>query len=226
MNIEVVLFDLDGTLLHTVPDLAAAVNAMLADLGKVALPESQVAVYVGKGAENLVHRSLTGSMTELASPADYNKAMAIWQAHYNRINGEFAVLYPGVLEGLNKLKAAGLRLGVVTNKPERYTHPLLKRTGLSSYFDVIVGGDTCERKKPDPMPVTHACVQFKVDPANTLLIGDSINDSLSAKAAGAICWLLPYGYNEGHSVHSTPCDAVVETIDQAADRLLASKVQP
>ncbi len=226
MNTEVVLFDLDGTLLHTVPDLAAAVNAMLTDLGKVALEESQVAVYVGKGAENLVHRSLTGSMTELAPAADYEKAMGVWQAHYTRINGEFAVLYPGVIEGLNKLKAAGLRLGVVTNKPERYTHPLLQRTGLSSYFDVIVGGDTCERKKPDPMPVAHACAQFKVHPSQTLLIGDSINDSLSAKAAGATCWLLPYGYNEGHSVHDTPCDAVVETIEQAADRLLASKVQP
>ncbi len=224
MTKQAVLFDLDGTLLHTVPDLAAAVNAMLVDLGKPALPEETVAVYVGKGAENLVNRSLTGSMTEKASPELYAQAMANWQNHYTHINGNHSVFYPGVKEGLELLKNAGIKLAVVTNKPERFTQPLLERTGIADYFEVMVGGDTCPVKKPDPMPVTHACKLLGVDPSQALMIGDSINDALAANAAGVECWLLPYGYNEGRSVHETQCDGIVNTIEEAAQRLLGARV--
>ncbi|HEX4878461.1 MAG TPA: phosphoglycolate phosphatase [Limnobacter sp.] len=226
MQTRAVLFDLDGTLLHTVPDLAAAVNAMLADLGKPSIPEEQVGVYIGKGAENLVHRSLTGSMTARASQAEYDQAMRIWQGHYTRLNGQGATLYPGVLDGLNALRAAGLKLAVVTNKPERFTHPLLERAGLDHYFQVVVGGDTCIEKKPSPMPILHACRVLGVEPKQALMIGDSHNDAQAAKAAGTPCWLLPYGYNEGLPVQNTPCDAYIETIAQAAERLLAHKVHP
>jgi phosphoglycolate phosphatase len=212
MTKQAVLFDLDGTLLHTVPDLAAAVNAMLVDLGKPVLPEETVAVYVGKGAENLVNRSLTGSMTEKASPELYAQAMANWQNHYTQINGNHSVFYPGVKEGLELLKNGGYKLAVVTNKPERFTKPLLERTG------------TCPVKKPDPMPVTHACKLLGVDPSQALMIGDSVNDALAANAAGVECWLLPYGYNEGRSVHETQCDGIVNTIEEAAQRLLGARV--
>lgn len=220
MNKKAVLFDLDGTLLHTVPDLAAAVNAMLVDLGKPTLPEDTVAVYVGKGAENLVNRSLTGSMTEKADPALYQQAMDNWQNHYTTINGRHSEFYPGVKEGLDLMKQAGLKLAVVTNKPERFTHPLLERAGLAGYFEVVVGGDTCPVKKPDPMPVQHACKLLGVEPSQALMIGDSVNDALSAHAAGVECWLLPYGYNEGHSVFETRCDGVINTIEEAARLLL------
>ncbi|HEX4855754.1 MAG TPA: phosphoglycolate phosphatase [Limnobacter sp.] len=220
MNKKAVLFDLDGTLLHTVPDLAAAVNAMLADLGKPTLPEETVAVYVGKGAENLVNRSLTGSMTEKADPVLYQQAMANWQNHYTHINGNHSEFYPGVKEGLELLKQAGCKLAVVTNKPERFTHPLLQRTGIADYFEVVVGGDTCPVKKPDPMPILHACKLLGIQPSQALMIGDSVNDALSAHAAGVECWLLPYGYNEGNSVMETRCDGVVNTIQEAAERLL------
>ncbi|WP_370260726.1 phosphoglycolate phosphatase [Limnobacter sp.] len=225
MTTRAVLFDLDGTLLHTVPDLAAAVNAMLRDLGRPALSESQVGIYIGKGAENLVHRSLTGSMTERASAEEYEHAMRIWQQHYTTINGQNAVLYPGVVEGLDALRQAGVPMAVVTNKPERFTQPLLQRTGLASYFSVVVGGDTCPEKKPSPMPVLHACKQLDVQPESALMIGDSHNDAEAAHAAGAPCWLLPYGYNEGMPVQSTPCQAYIQTIAQAADRLLGGRVQ-
>lgn len=224
MNMQAVLFDLDGTLLHTVPDLAAAVNAMLFDLGRPALPESTVSVYVGKGAESLINRSLTGSMTDKAPQALFDQAMSLWHAHYTQINGKYAVFYPGVKEGLELLKQAGFKLGVVTNKPEAFTRALLERTGMSHYFEAIVGGDTCSRKKPDPMLVLHVCELLNSRPAKAILIGDSANDALAAKAAGVICWLLPYGYNEGRSVFETPCDGIVNTIEEAAKRLIDMRV--
>lgn len=226
MTIQAVLFDLDGTLLHTAPDLAAAVNATLADLGRSPLSVDQVAVYVGKGADNLLHRSLTGHMEQTAAPELFAKAKALWEVHYQRLNGAHARLYPGVVEGLNALRQAGLKLAVVTNKPERFTVPLLEATGLAQYFSVTVGGDTCARKKPDPMPVQHACTRLNVSPSRALMIGDSVNDVLSARAAGARCWLLPYGYNEGTPASQTDCDGYIETIAQAAERLLAAQVNP
>ncbi|HEX4917092.1 MAG TPA: phosphoglycolate phosphatase [Limnobacter sp.] len=226
MSTQAVLFDLDGTLLHTVPDLAAAVNAMLVDLGRPEIPEDQVGIYIGKGAENLVHRSLTGSMTARASQEEYDQAMRIWQEHYTHFNGLYAQLYPGVLEGLEALQAAGLQLAVVTNKPERFTYPLLERAGLARYFQVVIGGDTCAEKKPSPMPIVHACRLLDVQPWQALMIGDSHNDAHSARAAGTPCWLLPYGYNEGKPVQDTPCEAYIESIAQVADRLLANKVHP
>ena len=221
MAIEAVLFDLDGTLLHTVPDLAVAVNAMLLDLGREQLSEAQVAQYVGKGADNLVHRSLTGSMDGLAEPELFEQAMCIWGAHYNRVNGQYSRVYPGVLEGLKLLKNAGFKLAVVTNKPEGHSLTLLKHMNMLDYFEQVVGGDTCARKKPDPMPVQHALKTLGAQADQAILIGDSSNDAQAAKAAHVLCWLLPYGYNEGRAVQDTPCDGLINTIEAAAHKLLA-----
>jgi phosphoglycolate phosphatase len=226
MTKQAVLFDLDGTLLHTVPDLASAVNAMLTDLGKPELPEATVAMFVGKGAESLIHRCLTGSMTENAPPEIFAQALAHWQSYYSTINGNYSSLYPGVKNGLELLWQAGYQLAVVSNKPERFTQPLLERTGIAHYFTVVVGGDTCQAKKPDPMPVLYACGLLRVEPKQALMIGDSKNDALAAHAAGVECWLLPYGYNEGCSVLDTPCDAIVSTIEEAAKRLLGRGKTP
>ncbi|MCE2679837.1 MAG: phosphoglycolate phosphatase [Burkholderiales bacterium] len=216
---DAVLFDLDGTLMHTVPDLAAAVNAMLSDLGRAHLPQATVADYVGKGAENLVHRSLTGSLSEKAPGELFERAYEGFKHHYDRINGLEAQFYEGVLEGLDALQAMGLRLAVVTNKPARYTLPLLERSGLMPRFSAVVSGDTCERKKPDAMPIAHACAQLGVEASAAVMIGDSLNDAQAAKAAGSVCWLLPYGYNEGRAILETPCDGYVQTIAQAAELL-------
>lgn len=224
MGFQAVLFDLDGTLLHTVPDLAAAVNAMLGDLGRSQLPDDVVATYVGKGADNLIHRSLTGQMDGQAPQALFDQARQLWHAHYERINGSNAQLYTGVLAGLQRLAGRGVKMGVVTNKPEGYSIPLLQRTGLAPFFGVVVGGDTCARKKPDPMPVLHACSVLGVSPAQTLLIGDSLNDAQAAAAAQVACWLLPYGYNEGRPIRSTPCDGFVNTIEQASELILSGQV--
>ncbi|MDX1669083.1 MAG: phosphoglycolate phosphatase [Limnobacter sp.] len=220
MRFEGVLFDLDGTLLDTVPDLAAATNAMLLELGYDPLPQPTIASYVGKGAENLIHRSLTGQMDGQVSSDLFHKAMPIWKRCYTEANGLHTEIYPGVLEGLDLLRDAGLPLGVVTNKPEEFALPLLSATGLSGYFQVIVGGDTCSQKKPQPMPVFHACNELEINPERTLFIGDSLNDAQAARAAACICWLLPYGYNEGNPVSGVPCDRFVQSIEEAALQLL------
>lgn len=219
-NLKAVFFDLDGTLLHTVPDLAAAVNAMLNDLGRDTLPESLVATYVGKGADNLINRSLTGEINGLADPSLFAQAKASWEVHYHRINGQFATLYPGVIDGLDILASYGIELGVVTNKPEAFTLPLLERSGIKAMFKVIVGGDTCERKKPDAMPLLHACKMLGLAPSQALMIGDSLNDAQAAAAAGMPCWLLPYGYNEGRDLKTTPCDGYIDSIEAAALKLI------
>lgn len=216
------MFDLDGTLLHTAPDLADAVNAMLAELGRDLLPEQTVANYVGKGAENLIHRSLTGSLTDRADADLFHHAHDSFTRHYTRLNGERAAFYDGVLDGLNDLRQMGMQLAVVTNKPSRYTMPLLERKGILSRFVTVVSGDTCERKKPDAMPIVHACAQMGVQPASALMIGDSLNDAQAAQAAGSLCWLLPYGYNEGKAITQTPCDGYIQTIAQAAGLLRAA----
>lgn len=213
------LLDLDGTLLDTIPDLADASNAMLAELGLEQLPQEQIATYVGKGTPNLVARLLQAQDTEAgqADPeARLQQALASFQRHYHQCNGRRAILYPGVLEGLRALRAQGTKLAVVTNKPTEFTLPLLNLKGLDAYFDHVVCGDTCAEKKPHPMPLLHACGLLGVQPGQALAIGDSLNDAQAARAAGVRVLAVPYGYNEGASVHDLDVDAIVSSIEDAA----------
>jgi len=219
LAVKAVLFDLDGTLVDTAPDLHAAVSAMLADLGRAPLPLSAIHAYVGRGIGNLVKRSLAGALEvdEAASaPAD---ALASFKRHYARENGRKARLYPGVIEGLEAMKAMGLPLAVITNKASAFTLQLLELTGLSRYFDVVVGGDDLPRLKPDPMALVWVCGRFNVSPSDALFIGDSVNDFRAARAAGCHVFLLPYGYNEGRDVRELDCDAIVSSVESAALRI-------
>ena len=213
MNIFSVLFDLDGTLLDTIPDLASACNAMRIDFGLPVLSEECIATFVGKGSENLVQRALTDLPEPLADPS---QALESFYYHYQLCNGQHSRLYPGVLEGLEDFKNQGLRLAVVTNKPEQFARPLLEQTGLASYFELLVGGDTCPRKKPDPLPFLHACEQMNLSPQQALVIGDSMNDAQAARAAHIPVLLVPYGYNEGKDVQSLDSDGIVASIADAA----------
>ena len=218
MPFAAALIDLDGTLLDTVPDLADAANAMLTDLGHATLPADLIGSFIGKGTENLVKRTLTHvhpNRTEPSAP-DLAHALHIFHTHYEHFNGLRSTIYPGVVEGLKAFEAAGVKLGVVTNKPTVFTQALLQRTGLDAWFSVQVCGDTCERKKPDPMPFLHACSLLGVAPDQTLAIGDSVNDALAARAAGLTVLAVPYGYNEGHSVHALDVDGIVDTLLDAA----------
>lgn len=217
VDVRAVLFDLDGTLLDTVPDLHAAVCAMLADLGRPALPEEAVRSYVGRGIANLVKRALAGSLdvAEDDAPAPPD-ALASFRRHYARENGRRTQFFPGVCEGLEAIRAAGLPMAVITNKAEAFTRPLLEMTRLAEFFSVVVSGDNLPRHKPDPMSLVWACGRLGVSPADALFIGDSVNDFLAARAACCRVFLLPYGYNEGRDVRELDCDAIVPTIVSAA----------
>lgn len=211
-----VLIDLDGTLLDTLDDLAAAANATLVELGMPARPVADVRRFVGKGAESLVQRTLTGSLDAPIDPVILAGAMPVFRRHYTRENGVNARCYPGVIEGLATMRASGLKLACVTNKPIAFTLPLLDRTGLSAWFDMVIGGDSLPLKKPHPAQLLHACEGFGIAPADAVMIGDSANDALAARAAGMPVFVLPYGYNEGLSVSELDADAVIESLAHAA----------
>jgi phosphoglycolate phosphatase len=220
MQPRAVLFDLDGTLLDSAPDLAAAANRMLDDLGMAARDPTVIATYIGKGIPKLVERTLTGSLDATAEPALFARALPIYERYYAEESGRRSVPFPDVLEGLRLLHDAGLPLGCITNKAERFTLDLLQRTALDGFFGVVVCGDTVTRKKPDPEPVLTACSRLGVRPADALMIGDSANDVQAARAAGCPVWCVPYGYNEGRPVESLDCDAIVPDLASAARRLL------
>lgn len=216
-----VLFDLDGTLLDSAPDLAAAANAMLAELGLPARAPATIATYIGKGIPRLVERTLTGSLDAAADPALLARALPVYERHYAAESGRRSIPFPGAVEGLRALQAAGLPLACITNKAERFTVDLLRRTALAGFFGVVVCGDTVARKKPDPEPVLTACARLGVPPGEALMIGDSANDVQSARAAGCPVWCVPYGYNEGRPVESLDCDRLVASLAEAAALITA-----
>jgi phosphoglycolate phosphatase len=217
MALRAALLDLDGTLMDTIPDLASAANAMRVELGMSPLREDVIATFVGKGIENLVRRTLAGAQDADENPVGFDEALASFKRNYHVVNGEKSVIFDGVLEGLRGLRELGLKLAVVTNKPEEFTLPLLRNTGVAGLFDAVVSGDTCARKKPDPLPMLHACELLGVDASDAVAIGDSINDALAARAAGCAVLAVPYGYNEGRDVRTLDVDAIVPTLVDAAE---------
>jgi phosphoglycolate phosphatase len=217
---QAVLLDLDGTLLDTLPDLAASANEARRALGMPFLDESLIRTFVGKGADNLVRRTLAGSLEgPEPEPVLFEQARGVFFEHYRATNGDRAILYPGVLEGLEELRAMDIPMAVVTNKPYDFSVPLLERSDLMRFMHAVIGGDTCARRKPDPEPILHACAQLNCDPTATLTIGDSVNDALAAKAAGCAVVAVPYGYNEGNPVTALPVDGIVGSILEGAEWL-------
>jgi phosphoglycolate phosphatase len=219
-----VLIDLDGTLLHTVPDLAAACGAVLTDLNLPLPSVDQITSFVGKGAEVLLHRCLTNSLQGVADVTLHSRAMALFDMHYAQCNGRYAELYPQVLDGLKLMKCAGLRLACVTNKPHKFAVSLLQTQGLFDYFEFVQGGDVLSKKKPDPLPLVWAASRLGIAIKDCAAIGDSMNDALAARAAGMAVFMVPYGYNEGNPVLSNDCDAIVENMAVAARLLCQGQV--
>lgn len=215
LRVKAVMIDLDGTLLDTIPDLAAAANGMLTELGMPALPVATIRNYVGKGIANLIERTLTNSMDGKPDPKLFERAVPVYERTYREANGKHTTMYPGVREGLDLMRAQGYPLACVTNKSERFTLPLLDYVDLSRYFVSVVAGDTLPQKKPDPEPLWHACKQMKVEPHEMLMIGDSLNDAQAARAAGCPVFCVTYGYNEGHDVQSLDVDAIVASLVDA-----------
>lgn len=215
-GIRGVIIDLDGTMLHTAQDLHIAVNRMREGLGLAPLSLETAISFVGKGADNLVRKAIGVDFSDNEVEQRFAEAMALFEQHYFDVNGEFASAYPGVHEGLQEMQAKGLRMACVTNKPIAFTLPLLKKTGLHDYFEIIYGGDSFAKKKPDPMQLLQVCADFELKPAQVVAIGDSINDSQAARAAGCKVLAVPYGYNHGQAIQDVDSDGIVSSLLEAA----------
>jgi len=223
-TIQAAIIDLDGTMLDTAPDFLVAINHMRSEFGLTPLSLEQIKVMVGKGSEHLIRQVLANDLAAEEAARHFDAALDSYQRHYLNINGNYSKLYPDVKQGLQAMRDLGLRLACVTNKPLAFAIPLMEKKGLSGYFELVYGGDSFARKKPDPLPLLKACEAFSLLPAHVLAIGDSSNDAIAARAAGCPVLSVPYGYNHGESVQNIQSDGIVETLLEAA-KLLAAKNQ-
>ena len=212
IEIEAIAFDLDGTLVDTLPDLLEAANRMLADLGRPAVVESAVRTYVGDGVDRLVKRLLSDDPEGEPDPELFDRAGSVFRSHYSGVLSHASRPFPGVAEGLREMRRQGLRLACITNKPAVFTEPLLRDVGLALYLDLVLSGDSLPRKKPDPLPLLHCAQVFGVPASRLLMIGDSPNDTRAARAAGCPVFCVPYGYRGTLGVHELDCDAIVPTL--------------
>jgi phosphoglycolate phosphatase len=217
LRVKAVTIDLDGTLLDTIPDLAAAANLMLSELDCPPLPESRIRTFVGKGIANLVERTLEAAAVGPVEPEKRRRGLELFDRHYRNVNGRHTTMYPGVQEGLDALRARDFPLACVTNKSERFTLPLIDVLGLAPYFVQVVCGDTLARKKPDPAPLLYAAREMGVAPNEMLMIGDSLNDTQAARAAACPVFCVTYGYNEGLDVRSLDTDALLSSLLDAVE---------
>lgn len=215
-DIQALLFDLDGTLLDSVPDLAGAVDAMLEGLGHSPAGVERTAAWVGNGARLLVARALAHA-DGLAGEGDVpetllDRAQQDFLRHYEQRLAVHSTLYPAVAETLDKLRLCGFRLAVVTNKPGRFVPPLLAHFGIGRHFQLVLGGDALPEKKPSPEPLLHCARHFGLAPSQCLMVGDSRTDVAAARAAGMQVVCVSYGYNHGGDVADCTPDAVLNSL--------------
>ena len=221
-NIKAAIIDLDGTMVDTMGDFVVAINLMLHDLGYPPVDRNVVAVRVGKGSEFLVRSVLNyvESQSIHVQPAPDNiaiveRALDVYQQHYRAINGQHAQVYAGVFDGLAAMQKAGLKLACLTNKPVVFARELLKLKGLDWFFSQVFGGDSFANKKPDALPVLKTCEALGTLPGQTLMVGDSSNDALAARAAGCTVVLVTYGYNHGVPIQKVSADGYIDTLIDA-----------
>ncbi|MFT5878969.1 MAG: phosphoglycolate phosphatase [Moritella sp.] len=211
---KLICFDLDGTLIDSVPDLAAGVNSMLSQLSRPNFSEDIVRGWVGNGVPILVQRALSGSVDVAAelTEAELNQGIEFFLRHYSVNLFSESKLYPNVVETLTALKAAGYKLAIITNKPITQTKPVLELAGISDFFDIVLGGDSLAEKKPHPLPLQHCQQQFNLSCDEVLMVGDSKNDIIAAKAAGFSSLGLTYGYNYGIPISESAPNFVADDI--------------
>ena len=220
LRYDAAIIDLDGTMVDTLGDFAEALNRMLGDLELPPIAAQHIERMVGKGSEHLLRSVLNHVLehmgkapTAIEIEALYAHAWPSYQRHYLAINGHYARVYPGVEAGLQALRHAGLRLACLTNKPTSFALPLLRAKGLEGYFEQVFGGDSFDRKKPDPLPLLKTCEALQTAPARTLMVGDSSNDAQAARAAGCPVVLVTYGYNHGLPAQAVDADGYVASLE-------------
>jgi phosphoglycolate phosphatase len=221
LNLQAVMIDLDGTMVDTIGDFEVALNRALSDLQVPTANRLLIERSIGKGSEHLIRTVLKHqfALPEMSGNSREVEQlfMPVWQRyehHYLSINGEFSNVFPGVMEGLEQIKALGLPMACLTNKPLSFTLPLIRDKGLAPYFSKVFGGDSFERKKPDPLPLLKTCEALQSLPSRTLMVGDSSNDAQAADAAGCPVVLMTYGYNHGEPIQNTPALAWLDSMVQ------------
>ncbi len=214
-----VLVDVDGTMVDSVPDLAFCVDRMMEALDMPRRGETHVRNWVGNGVERLVARALTNSLDGEPDDALYARAYPVFLDLYRENTSKRSHLYAGVREGLQFLAARGYPLGCVTNKAAQFTEPLLAALEVKDFFALIISGDTLRQKKPDPEPLLHAAREFQVPPEDCLMVGDSVSDVKAARAAGFHIVCMSYGYNHGMDIRDFHPDAVLDSMAELAKLL-------
>jgi phosphoglycolate phosphatase len=217
IEIRAIAFDLDGTLVETLPDLHESAVRMLAQLGRPPVPESMVRAYVGDGVDRLVKRLLTGAPDGEPDAASFETAAENFRSHYATVLTRASHPFAGAISTLEILRRRGFKLACVTNKPARFTEPLLEGLALTGYLDLVLSGDSLPRNKPDPLPLLHTARAFGIEPAQLLMVGDSPVDTGAARAAGCPVFCVPYGYRGTLAVHELDCDAIVPTLPDLLD---------
>ena len=233
LAIQAAMVDLDGTMVDTLGDFEVALNRMLAELQLPSVSREFISQTVGKGSEHLIRTVLAEQMRqasltvcESSCPATqpearYEQAWRSYQTHYHTINGQFAEVFAGVREGLQKLHVAGLPMACLTNKPQAHAEALLEALDLRQYFQLVFGGDAFPRKKPDPMPLLETAKALRTPPQATLMLGDSSNDAQAAHAAGCPVLLVSYGYNHGEPIRAVSADGYLDSLSELVAAPLA-----
>ncbi|VWX55631.1 Phosphoglycolate phosphatase [Burkholderiales bacterium 8X] len=221
---DAAIFDLDGTTVDTLGDFVVVLNAMLDDLALPRTDAAQVRPLVGKGSEYLIGAVLERALASrpssgtngqhVSSQSLFDSAWVRYQSHYRAVNGQQAHVFPGVIEGLEAMRAGDWRLACLTNKPTAFAAALLRSKGLDGYFAQVFGGDAFERKKPDPLPLLKTCEALGTSPSRTLMVGDSSNDARAARAAGCPVLLVTYGYNHGEPVREVDADGFLDSLSE------------
>lgn len=210
------MIDLDGTLIHTAPEIARAANVMLAALNLPNLTPKKIENFIGEGAATLIARCLTQQLNAEPTQELLTAAKPLFFDAYAQIVAE-SKPYPQVIQALQQIQKMGLKLACITNKPTAFTMPLLEKSGLLPYFDVVVAGDTLQKKKPEPDQIFYVCEKSSILPSDTVLIGDSKTDIAAARSAGCRIFAVPYGYNQGYSIDIDAVDALIHRLIDAID---------
>lgn len=214
---ELIMIDVDGTLVDSVPDLSWCLDETLKQVGLPPRGEAAAREWVGNGVIRIVERGIANDLDAPHDAEIFEKAMPIFRALYADNTSKRSKLYEGVREGMDYLQTLGIKIGCITNKDAEFTHPILKDLGLWDDFEIVISGDTLSKKKPDPLPLLHGAKELGVDPKNSLMLGDSTSDVKAARAAGFDIICMSYGYNHGEDIRLYHPDAIIDSMAELQD---------